>query len=375
MCHYIVNSKIMAHENYSVEDFVLDQSFRLWVLEDDASAHKYWTAYIEEHPGKIEELRKARLVLLNMPDSKYIITDQQADHIWQNILQQIDSKDSNVVSATPVVEINSASALSKNAPQKGIQIPSWLSVAAIIAIAFSISFLWLRVEHTSDKDLVVEAVQPKLIQKVNGYEHRPRFFLSDGTEVILNGGSTISYFEHFSEDKREVFLEGEAYFNVVRDENRPFHINTDQLQVRVLGTEFNVRAHKNRDQVVAVADGAVEVALQKDYAEVKVTLSPGKGVVVKEGQKVMKEIILDPTEHFGWKEGKIHLRNASRKEVFNRLEELYGVEFRFLNHNNRKWSYTGLFVNQSLENILNSISFAMDFEFDIENKVVEIKFN
>jgi transmembrane sensor len=365
----------MAHENYSVEDFVLDPSFRMWVLEEDASAHKYWTAYISEHPGKIEELRKARLVLLNMPDSKYIITDQQADHIWQNILQQIDSNVSNEVSATPVVDINSASALSKNTPQKGIRIPSWLSVAAIITLAFSISFLWLLLEKNSDQSLVAEEVEPKLIQKINDYEHRPRFFLSDGTEVILNGGSTISYFENFTDDKREVFLEGEAYFNVVREENRPFQISTDQLQVRVLGTEFNVRAHKSRDQVVAVADGSVEVALVKDNAEIKVTLLPGKGVVVKEGQKMLKEITLDPTEHFGWKDGKIHLRNADRKEVFSRLEELYGVEFRFLNQNRRKWSYTGLFVNQSLENILNSISFAMDFEFEIENKVVEIKFN
>ncbi|MCC5929029.1 MAG: FecR family protein [Cyclobacteriaceae bacterium] len=366
----------MSHESYSVEDFVLDPSFRKWVLEEDASAHKYWTAYISQHPGKVEVLRKARKLLLNIPESNYIISDKQTDSIWQNILQQIENQEKAVQSMTPVVEINSASALSKKSSKTRMAIPTWLSVAAVITLAFTISFLWLRFEQKKNPAMLAGEVQPKLIQRVNGYEHRPRFFLSDGTEVILNGGSAISYYEHFSEDKREVFLEGEAYFNVVKDVNRPFYISTDQLNISVLGTEFNVRAHKNRDQVVAVAEGAVEVALMNDNnTEIKVTLLPGKGVFVKEGQKVLNEITIDYSEHFGWKEGKVMLRKADRKEVFSRLEELYGVEFKFLNQNQRKWSYTGLFVNQSLENILNSISFAMDFEYKIENKVVEIKFN
>lgn len=150
-----------------------------------------------------------------------------------------------------------------------------------------------------------------------------KLVLADGTEVWLNAGSRLVYPNRFTGDNRAVRLEGEAYFDVARDERRPFVVETDYLQAEVLGTEFNVRAYRPSDCHVTLVDGCVRV--EDAHGHYAAELSPGQDAGLSEGRGFVVKAV-DTEIYTAWKDGMFYFDNATLGEIMDELCRWYGVE-------------------------------------------------
>ncbi|MDW7692408.1 FecR domain-containing protein [Flammeovirgaceae bacterium SG7u.111] len=217
----------------------------------------------------------------------------------------------------------------------------------------------------------VEVEDVAQISRENKIGEKRTIKLSDGTVIILNAESKLKFPERFTQDIREVFLEGEAFFDVAKDESHPFIIHTQQLNITVKGTSFNVKAYKDENNIkVSVVTGLVEVS---NGEEVKLLLEPSdKGVYNKKKNSIVKKTF-SPDE-IVWSKGILFFENVDFNELVDQLEQWYGVEFIVQKGNiSSKKSFKGRFENESLEEVLENISFAGKFDFEIKGKKVIIK--
>lgn len=247
-----------------------------------------------------------------------------------------------------------------------------LKVASIVALIICASFLWLFFQNADNPGQPESRVA--LLVKEIPYGEKSMVILEDGSEITLNAGSKLIYPEHFPGDKRQVRLEGEAFFEIARDENRPFTVITGEVLTTVLGTSFNINAAEE-DIEVAVASGKVKIS----HKESSCFLLPGKAVRFKAGDQSLSSVFdFDERRVFSWKEGVLYFSEASYEEVEKKLSKWYGVTIESSGKGNQdwnqEWQYTGSFEGQSLENVLLSIGYVKGFSYSVKGNRVEIIF-
>lgn len=246
---------------------------------------------------------------------------------------------------------------------------SWYKVAAALIVFFALSGLVYFIINSNQ--LPQEVVATTVITKQNPKGQKLTTYLPDGSKVILNSLSEIKYNKAFIGEERIVELEGEAFFEVEKDAARPFKVISNGVTTIALGTSFNVNG-KNDDFVeVALVSGKVSVT---NPLSKFVILDPGKSVTANQiGEMQVHDF--DYLDKVGWKDGILAFDNNSLPEIINKLEDWYGVEFNVDNSLLGQFHYTGNYKNESLEEVLQGISFVHHFEFRIAGDSVEIIFN
>lgn len=160
--------------------------------------------------------------------------------------------------------------------------------------------------------------------------------LDDGTRVWMNSDSKLKYPVRFTGEERKVFLEGEAYFDVVKD-GKPFIVNTSLGDIRVLGTSFDVKAYRQEKQMLAtLVSGKISF---QDGAE-NVELTAGEQIVVAEGKGIVKRQV-DVMEYVGWKEGWYVFKNQPLETIMTDLCRWYGVAVFYQNAGLKQVTFTG----------------------------------
>lgn len=214
--------------------------------------------------------------------------------------------------------------------------------------------------------------------------------LPDGTQVWLNTNTSLTYNDDFSGAQREVQLSGEAYFDVTHDSTRPFIIHTGKLNIKVLGTAFNVKSYPaDETQEAALIRGRIEVTLN-DRPQEKIILKPNEKLVVRANQgemKIIKAGALMPPKvtlnnismshdsivvETAWMQNKIAFTDETLLYISHMLERRFDVHFHFMNEELKTWSYTGIYQNESLEKILELLSTSQKFNYKIQNNEVII---
>lgn len=147
--------------------------------------------------------------------------------------------------------------------------------------------------------------------------------LADGTQVWLNADSRLEFPDHFSGDRREVRLKGEAYFEVAKDKLHPFIVHNDYFTTRVLGTAFNVKAYSLRDAAVTLVEGKVQVSAGSELMQ----LRPGQQAWMQQSQLHMREV--DTYPYIQWKEGFLYYENATLLTIMQDLARWYNVNVSF----------------------------------------------
>ena len=201
--------------------------------------------------------------------------------------------------------------------------------------------------------------------------------LPDGSKVVLNSKSSIKYLETFSEHKREIILLGEAFFEVSKDTLRPFIVHSGGISTTALGTSFNIKYRPSMGLTeIALATGIVQISADFKKTE---RLRPGERLQYDMKNGSFRTDIYDVLETLAWKQGILYFKKAGIDQVVERLEDWYGVDIDLVwNTNNIKthnWTYTGMFKDQSLENVLTGISFVKNFTFEIKGKNIKMMFN
>ena len=199
------------------------------------------------------------------------------------------------------------------------------------------------------------------------------FFLPDGTKITLNSGSRLTAEPAYGKSERRVSLEGETYFEVAEDPESPFLVSTGPLVTRALGTSFNIRYNKEKEDIaVSLTSGKVSVAVKEETAAgpMKEILEPGEEAVFKTEKKKLETTVFDVRKVTAWKDGIMILDDADVYEVKETLENWYAVEINLLNMPGEDWKFSGEFRNEALTNVLKGLNYSKDIEYVInENKV------
>lgn len=209
------------------------------------------------------------------------------------------------------------------------------------------------------------------------YGKKFRLQLSDGTFVHLNSGTTLKYPVKFiAGENRQVFLDGEAFFDVAKDKNHPFIVNADDLNVRVLGTHFNVSNYPE-DAItdVVLVEGSVGMYQQNEAfdATKNTILKPGfKGSFNKENAKILtKPVITDI--YTSWIDGGLTFRNMTFKNIITKLERRYNVTIVNKNEKLANEKFNASFKEESIENVMSYFNEIHGIHYTIKNNQILIK--
>lgn len=216
----------------------------------------------------------------------------------------------------------------------------------------------IDIDSLEDFDLYEESSAYNTL--VVPYGKRSNLTLKDGTKVWINSGSKLVYPVSFGSSERRVFVEGEAYFEVVRNENSPFIVETKNLDIRVLGTSFNVTAFKDEPTFSTVlVHGSVEVTGNKKsrIRKTKTILTPNDRLAFHpaSGETVVKKVNVE--RYVSWKDGYLIYRQANLKSVMKELSRLYNVEVVFSDPAIEQEKLTGkLDLKQNADEVIGIIS-------------------
>ncbi|MCK0133879.1 FecR domain-containing protein [Arenibacter sp. S6351L] len=208
------------------------------------------------------------------------------------------------------------------------------------------------------------------------YGKRFDLLLSDGTEVTLNSGTSLKYPVQFLKTKnRQVFLDGEAFFNVAKDSVNPFIVNTNELNVRVLGTKFNLSSYPE-DQFVntTLIEGSVSVYNERDTFDSSnaFLLEPG---FKAEWNKNNKQILVEEADiamHTDWLNGKIILRHVPFKNIVKKLERHYNVDIVNNNPELNDELFTASFDVESIDQVFKTFNVTYEMEYKINDRQIII---
>lgn len=203
---------------------------------------------------------------------------------------------------------------------------------------------------------------------------RAQLILQDGTEVWLNAKSRLTYPAHFTGDSRKVAIEGEAFFKVAKDPSRPFIVSTHDVDMKVLGTQFNVCSYPENEYVqTSLLEGSVCVFFP-DKENEGIILNPDQQVTVSNGKMKVEPIRLK--EHFLWRDGIYAFENEPLTDILKKLELYYDVKIVVKNTSLFKGTYTGKFRQRdSLDDVFRVLQQIHKFkvEKDIERNIVTLK--
>jgi ferric-dicitrate binding protein FerR (iron transport regulator) len=265
-----------------------------------------------------------------------------------------------------------------------------LLLIATVALLVLLGGYWILGEdkRNNNKELVSE------ISTRHG--SRSKVTLPDGTTVFLNVGSRITY-DYGMADSRQVMLEGEAFFDVQKDEQRPFIIHTRKMDITVLGTTFNVRSYEDDKTVeTSLIQGKVEVTIKGDIPK-KIILSPNQKIVLlnekaprqsiqapapatgqpEKEEYRLEEVTVNPQDSLiaetAWKENCLVFNNERFEDIAVKMERWYDVKVIFEGKQVKDYRFTGTFINETVNQTLEALQFTSPFHYTIDKKTIIIK--
>ena len=282
----------MKKRNYTkIDDFINDTSFINWVRKNKLSDIAFWDRWIFENPDKKQLALDAKDILVGIQFNKTTLSDNKVELEWNKFENRINSRNKELISIIP---------LYKN--------KKYISIAASLLILIFSGFYF--------------ANQPTKIVHKTAFGEIINIKLQDGTNVTLNSNSTLSYKD---DNLRKVTLKGEAFFKVEKkiETNAKFWVKTNDLQVEVYGTEFNINSRNKKTQVF-LQEGAIELKLRNGNEKKMV---PGDLVSYSySSNRILEEKrSLRPELQTSWKDGSLIFDRSTLKAAMNKIEETYGL--------------------------------------------------
>jgi transmembrane sensor len=281
------------------------------------------------------------------------VEDENVDPVFERIKAQIK------VPAQPVLTV------SKN-KSYGI----WLKIAAVLAIAFAAVLMYNR--------KTIFSVQPDLLNLQTKAAEVKTIVLADGSTVKINSGSSFKYPTQFNGDTRNVYLSGEAFFDVKKDPAHPFIVHTEQLAVKVLGTAFDVKAYQNDTFTeTTLIRGKVSISLKNNTAQ-NFILKPNDKFTLANGKPSLSQLGhfsgtgTDRVIETAWTKHELIYKNNSFDEIAKLFERWYGVKITFKETELKTIKFTGHVDKETINEALNVLKLIENFNYSIKEKNVYI---
>lgn len=395
---------------YNLEELLEDKQFVAWVLK--GSKNTEWNSFIDKHPEIISKVTKAREIIQILQDTYDILEEDEVLRLWQNIdnfsllhrskarsiqLRKIFTAAASLLIIVSLGILGYSHLDNRNTEYQFTSSGVYgnkdearlvLSDGEQIVLEKDKSSITLnndekivinnentidlsdKVPQSEDKVQMNEVIVP--------YGKRSELVLADGTQVWLNAGSRFAFPTKFTNEIREVFLQGEACFKVAKNELQPFIVNANELGVKVLGTHFNVAAYPDDQTIETVlVEGSVALTKQKSFG------LGSKSVVLQPNQKAtfdkeVKEIVVSDEPYadvyLAWTEGWFEFEKQSLEKVFTKLERYYDIKVNVPEEFPSDEIITGkLDLKDSLEIVMEALSDVAKLNYTIKDDQVIIE--
>lgn len=345
----------MRYIDFSIQDFVADEYFRKWVYNPDPETKAFWQHWLQENPSKRKEVEAARTLLQQIQFRHFQASQEDFEEVWHKI-----QSEEQPAATRPVYKL---------LPQR-----SKLGVYALrgaVAASLLIGMLWFAfalLENTNASETFATA-----------FNETKTVVLPDQSEVALNANSRLTFDKQWEAGQpREVWLEGEAYFDVQQlyksstsSEKVKFIVHTGNLDVEVLGTTFNVNFRRGKTQVVL---NTGKVALKARWEETgNITLEPGDLVELSDNTHVFDKKLVDPEDYSAWRYKKLIFKRTPLAKVAEQFQDYYGVVMLFKEDDISKKQVTGSIPTESMDMFLKVLAESMQLHIIREKDKVWIE--
>lgn len=357
------------YRDFTVEDFVWDNVFRQWVLSPTRETDELWEAWIEKNGDAHDKIQQAKSIVLSLRLHEPELSDPEITEIVKNTIGRIDGFEKYPTFAEPVKQL------------KTYRFP-WFRMAAAVAlllisgwIIYSLSTKKESQQITFEKP--IQEDKDSITEKWNASTKPMTVVLEDGSKVTLSARARIRYANKFVAARREVYLEGKAFFDITKDADRPFFVYSNGLVTKVLGTSFTIRAYGNSNEVtVEVKTGRVSVFPQSDPDfEQKTSGRELQGIVLSPNQKIIysreevrmvktlvekPEIVVPKAEI-----PQFEFEDTPASDVFATVGKAYGIEILYDAEILKDCPLTATLDNQTLHEKLFIICQAVEASYEI----------
>jgi transmembrane sensor len=376
----------MKHDPYSLTELIRNDDFIAWVMHPDALSDRRWQLFLEKHPAKRQTVESAReyVILLAKDTGRDQPTQNQSDRIWSAVESRMhESAASAEENVMPLVQTRTVSGW------------RWVRVAASAALILSIGSVsyWFYYKNSQANSGNISAAQETLpgegaIQRNNDTDKPMMILLNDGSSVVLQPGGHLSYAAGSNKRRREVTLTGKAFFEIVKNKEKPFLVYSYGLATKVLGTSFMIDAsEENKDIKVEVRTGTVAVFsinnLDKTKANEELDKPELQGVTLthdemiafsRENGKIVRlaEPGKEPQSNKDISKQRFVFDETPVSEVFKVLESVYNVKILYDKDKMGNCPLNATLIGQPFREKLDVICNALDAQYDIVDNQVTI---
>lgn len=397
------------YSKYHVSDYLTDDYFVDTMLDPTSESEMFWKALIDDNIINVDEFISAYMILKGLNENKLEVPPQRIELLWNRIESTNSSKK---IKIKRFQFIRFAAVACSLVGVIVLSIFTFMKIGKLDSTQSITDFAKENIIHTQqpanqiqlingNQTLAVEGTQAKVEYDENGklkvnklsivvtqtsnlikdvpvfcqlrvpYGKRAFLTLSDGTTLWVNTGTTVIYPTTFAKDKREIFVEGEVFAEVYHDAKRPFIIKTDQLDVLVLGTVFNVSAYKEDKQTnVVLVSGSVNVKPKNGKATI---IKPNQLFAYTDQASTLRNV--DVENFTSWHDGNYIFHNEPIENILLRLSRYYNVTMKLPTSASGISCSGKLELKDELSQLLNGLSEITSMSFSEKNNEYQIRFN
>jgi transmembrane sensor len=281
----------------SIDDLLASELFRKWIIDKDEEAAIYWSQWIEQNPARLEWVAAAKAIIEALTENSDRLSEPEIDAEAIRIQQKLFSLNPEAYADEEPGYLETRYD-NKEQGSKGIlfliRTRFMAGIAAALLLIAGVYWFYSNKQNPAPANAYnafMQETKHKSFEYKNNSDGEQRIVLSDGSEVVLEKNSRLTYAANFSSGKREVYLEGNAFFNITRNPERPFIVYTQTIVTKVLGTSFYVKANSSADTAsVVVKTGKVSVFKRENFTSADAGSTTLKGMVVTPNQQVVYDI-------------------------------------------------------------------------------------
>ncbi len=390
-------------DTHKIYQILHDKKFIDWIIEPSAELEEYWKNYIRNNPWDEETIKEARILLKGVTQNRTGLKEQEIHQLWYRIDTTLANRRKQNVftrrwmaAASILILIGFSGWMFQHYYLKEEPVidysavvraePASNDVTLILSDSKQETFSSKEVDiKYNESGLIVtgtgevlsaeteksDKTEEQLNQLVVPFGKHSSITLSDGTKLWLNSGSRAIYPVTFNKKYREIFIEGEAYLEVAKNASQPFYVKTDKINVRVLGTKFNVSAYPEdaRSSVVLV-EGSVEAVAGKKSFAIKPNqvfkFEKESGLSTLENANVM--------EYISWKDGWLLCNKEKLGDIAVKLSRYYNINIEVVDEKVKELTLSGkLDFKTQCEDVMNTIALTAPVKYEIENEVIKLR--
>ncbi|MBO9593820.1 MAG: DUF4974 domain-containing protein [Niabella sp.] len=363
---------------YTVEELVIDDSFIAYCTRSNAADIARWDDYLLKHPETLITIEEARKLVLGL---RYMLQKKQ------NELSATDDSPEHALYVASGKNIASTGEPAAR-PRRGLGWKKWTAVAACLLLLVT-SGIYLPYRPRKSATPISTAAKTntgsgETAQSQPG-EHKT-IFLPDSTKVMLNAGSRLLVSPGFGKQNRNVYLTGEALFEVAHNKVLPFIVHVAQYKIKAVGTRFNVKAYTNdRYSETSLLEGKVQILLPQGKNDIVYkTLQVNQKFVMNIPDSMTTNVAAKPEVvplsyhdsnqniETAWVSNLLIFENQPLSEIKNILERAYNVTIHITNNDVAHYHYTATFQQEAIEEVLKALQLSYSFSYKKEGNQITI---